>query len=137
MVVFSLQADRRALATNEWLQVKGCQNVYALGDCATIDQRKIMVSLCLLYMRSFFFIKKKKEERNSKVKFREHHSWLYNIVDTRIIYIFLNLLHMQFFFTILSFNSTALCFRKIYIPFSRLPIRTSPVPYLLMNSKKL
>ncbi|KAM7507205.1 hypothetical protein LguiA_017658 [Lonicera macranthoides] len=42
------QADRRVLATNEWLQVKGCQNVYALGDCATIDQRKIMGSLCLL-----------------------------------------------------------------------------------------
>lgn len=36
------QANRRVLATNEWLRVKECENVYALGDCATIDQRKIM-----------------------------------------------------------------------------------------------
>lgn len=38
-----MQDDRRALATDEWLRVKGCEDVYALGDCATIDQRKIMV----------------------------------------------------------------------------------------------
>lgn len=38
-----MQAHRRILATDEWLRVKGCENVYALGDCATIDQRKIMV----------------------------------------------------------------------------------------------
>lgn len=37
------QGGRRALATNEWLQVKGCENVYAVGDCASIAQRKIMV----------------------------------------------------------------------------------------------
>ncbi|KAM7492291.1 hypothetical protein LguiA_035212 [Lonicera macranthoides] len=43
------QADRRALATNEWLQVKGCQNVYALGDCATIDQRKIMEDIYTIF----------------------------------------------------------------------------------------
>ncbi|KAJ0263147.1 External alternative NAD(P)H-ubiquinone oxidoreductase B1 [Hirschfeldia incana] len=36
------QGGRRALATNEWLQVKGCENVYAVGDCASIAQRKIM-----------------------------------------------------------------------------------------------
>ncbi|KAL4201915.1 hypothetical protein AMTRI_Chr02g218300 [Amborella trichopoda] len=36
------QTDRRVLATNEWLRVEGCDNVYALGDCATINQRKIM-----------------------------------------------------------------------------------------------
>ncbi|KAL4274882.1 hypothetical protein AHAS_Ahas20G0051600 [Arachis hypogaea] len=34
------QASRRALATDEWLRVEGCNNVYALGDCATINQRK-------------------------------------------------------------------------------------------------
>lgn len=39
-----LQGNRRVLATDEWLRVKGCEEVYALGDCATIDQRKIMVS---------------------------------------------------------------------------------------------
>ncbi|XP_077220270.1 external alternative NAD(P)H-ubiquinone oxidoreductase B1, mitochondrial-like [Tasmannia lanceolata] len=36
------QKDRRALATDEWLRVHGCDNVYALGDCATIHQRKVM-----------------------------------------------------------------------------------------------
>lgn len=42
-VLFDIQGKRRILATDEWLQVKGTQNVYAIGDCATIDQRKIMV----------------------------------------------------------------------------------------------
>ncbi|CAN1231779.1 External alternative NAD(P)H-ubiquinone oxidoreductase B1, mitochondrial, partial [Linum perenne] len=36
------QGNRRILATNEWLRVKETENIYALGDCATIDQRKIM-----------------------------------------------------------------------------------------------
>ncbi|MBA0601551.1 hypothetical protein Gorai_004725 [Gossypium raimondii] len=36
------QANRRVLATDEWLRVKGCEDVYALGDCATINQRKVM-----------------------------------------------------------------------------------------------
>jgi NADH:ubiquinone reductase (non-electrogenic) len=31
------------LATDEWLRVQGCEDVYALGDCATIAQRKVMV----------------------------------------------------------------------------------------------
>lgn len=31
------------LATDEWLRVEGCEDIYALGDCATIDQRKVMV----------------------------------------------------------------------------------------------
>ncbi|XP_044466224.1 external alternative NAD(P)H-ubiquinone oxidoreductase B1, mitochondrial-like [Mangifera indica] len=43
------QTDRRALATNEWLRVKGCENVYALGDCATIDQRKIMEDVATIF----------------------------------------------------------------------------------------
>lgn len=38
-----MQGDRRVLATDEWLRVKGCETVYALGDCATVDQKKIMV----------------------------------------------------------------------------------------------
>lgn len=38
-----MQGDRRVLATDEWLRVKGCELVYALGDCATVDQKKIMV----------------------------------------------------------------------------------------------
>ena len=42
-LVCSKQNNRRALATDEWLRVEGCENVYALGDCATINQRKVMV----------------------------------------------------------------------------------------------
>lgn len=38
------QANRRVLATDEWLRVEGCDKVYAIGDCATINQRKVMVS---------------------------------------------------------------------------------------------
>ncbi|KAK1405390.1 External alternative NAD(P)H-ubiquinone oxidoreductase B2, mitochondrial [Heracleum sosnowskyi] len=36
------QADRRVLGTDEWLRVEGTQSIYALGDCATIVQRKVM-----------------------------------------------------------------------------------------------
>jgi len=43
------QNDRRALATDEWLRVKGCDNVYALGDCATINQRKIIEDLSYIF----------------------------------------------------------------------------------------
>ncbi|KAK3404612.1 hypothetical protein EUGRSUZ_K00918 [Eucalyptus grandis] len=43
------QGDRRALATNEWLRVKGTENVYALGDCAAIDQRKIMEDISSIF----------------------------------------------------------------------------------------
>lgn len=43
LFIFPLQEKRRILTTDEWLRVKGCSNVYALGDCASIDQRKVMV----------------------------------------------------------------------------------------------
>lgn len=43
------QTKRRVLATNEWLKVKGCENVYALGDCATIDQRKVMEDISAIF----------------------------------------------------------------------------------------
>ncbi|XP_050205757.1 external alternative NAD(P)H-ubiquinone oxidoreductase B4, mitochondrial-like [Mercurialis annua] len=36
------QANRRVLATDEWLRVEGSEGVYALGDCATINQRRLM-----------------------------------------------------------------------------------------------
>lgn len=39
------QANRRVLATDEWLRVEGCDCVYALGDCATINQRKVMLPI--------------------------------------------------------------------------------------------
>ncbi|XP_020589374.1 external alternative NAD(P)H-ubiquinone oxidoreductase B3, mitochondrial-like [Phalaenopsis equestris] len=43
------QGDRRVLATDEWLRVLGCENVYALGDCATITQRKVMEDICAIF----------------------------------------------------------------------------------------
>ncbi|KAL4620311.1 hypothetical protein ACB092_06G144900 [Castanea dentata] len=43
------QAKRRVLATDEWLRVKGCENVYAIGDCATIDQRKVMEDILNIF----------------------------------------------------------------------------------------
>ncbi|XP_074296553.1 external alternative NAD(P)H-ubiquinone oxidoreductase B2, mitochondrial-like isoform X1 [Silene latifolia] len=36
------QANRRVLSTDEWLRVEGTNDIYALGDCATIQQRKVM-----------------------------------------------------------------------------------------------
>ncbi|CAA2982800.1 external alternative NAD(P)H-ubiquinone oxidoreductase B1, mitochondrial [Olea europaea subsp. europaea] len=43
------QGNRRVLATDEWLRVKGCENVYALGDCATVDQKKIMEDISEIF----------------------------------------------------------------------------------------
>ncbi|KAL5579305.1 hypothetical protein UlMin_011747 [Ulmus minor] len=46
------QANRRALATDEWLRVEGCDNVYALGDCATINQRKVMEDISAIFKKA-------------------------------------------------------------------------------------
>ncbi|KAI4296616.1 hypothetical protein L6164_036562 [Bauhinia variegata] len=46
------QANRRALATDEWLRVEGCDNVYALGDCATINQRKVMEDVSAIFKKA-------------------------------------------------------------------------------------
>ncbi|CAI8591242.1 unnamed protein product [Vicia faba] len=46
------QASRRALATDEWLRVEGCNNVYALGDCATINQRKVMKDIAAIFKKA-------------------------------------------------------------------------------------
>ncbi|KAJ4982079.1 hypothetical protein NE237_032916 [Protea cynaroides] len=43
------QANRRVLATDEWLRVEGCENTYALGDCATINQRKVMEDIGVIF----------------------------------------------------------------------------------------
>ncbi|KAJ6853381.1 external alternative NAD(P)H-ubiquinone oxidoreductase B3, mitochondrial-like [Iris pallida] len=43
------QANRRVLATDEWLRVQGCDGVYALGDCATISQRKVMEDISEIF----------------------------------------------------------------------------------------
>ncbi|XAR66388.1 NADH:ubiquinone reductase (non-electrogenic) [Bertholletia excelsa] len=46
------QINRRALATDEWLRVEGCDNIYALGDCATINQRKVMEDISVIFSKA-------------------------------------------------------------------------------------
>ncbi|KAJ7946900.1 external alternative NAD(P)H-ubiquinone oxidoreductase B2, mitochondrial-like [Quillaja saponaria] len=46
------QANRRALATDEWLRVEGCDSIYALGDCATINQRKVMEDIAAIFSKA-------------------------------------------------------------------------------------
>ncbi|KAE8708890.1 External alternative NAD(P)H-ubiquinone oxidoreductase B1 [Hibiscus syriacus] len=46
------QGNRRALATDEWLRVEGFDNIYALGDCATINQRKVMEDIAEIFKKS-------------------------------------------------------------------------------------
>ncbi|XP_065877763.1 external alternative NAD(P)H-ubiquinone oxidoreductase B2, mitochondrial [Euphorbia lathyris] len=46
------QQNRRALATDEWLRVEGCDGIYALGDCATINQRKVMEDISAIFKKA-------------------------------------------------------------------------------------
>lgn len=46
------QTNRRALATDEWLRVEGRDSVYALGDCATINQRKVMEDISAIFSKA-------------------------------------------------------------------------------------
>ncbi|KAJ9686848.1 hypothetical protein PVL29_015621 [Vitis rotundifolia] len=46
------QTNRRALATDEWLRVEGRNNIYALGDCATINQRKVMEDISVIFSKA-------------------------------------------------------------------------------------
>lgn len=46
------QTNRRALATDEWLRVEGCNSIYALGDCATINQRKVMEDIAAIFKKA-------------------------------------------------------------------------------------
>lgn len=43
LVLLCMQNKRHVLTTNEWLRVEGCDGVYALGDCAAVAQRRVMV----------------------------------------------------------------------------------------------
>ncbi|KAI3833340.1 hypothetical protein MKX03_028892 [Papaver bracteatum] len=46
------QSNRRVLATDEWLRVEGCDSIYALGDCATINQRKVMEDISAIFNKA-------------------------------------------------------------------------------------
>jgi hypothetical protein len=50
LALLYMQGNRHVLATDEWLRVKGYEDAYAIGDCATIDQRKIMVCEVFNYL---------------------------------------------------------------------------------------
>lgn len=43
------QTDRRVLATDEWLRVKNTEGVWALGDCASVEQRKIADDILYIF----------------------------------------------------------------------------------------
>ncbi|MCD7472363.1 External alternative NAD(P)H-ubiquinone oxidoreductase B3, mitochondrial [Datura stramonium] len=46
------QTKRRVLATDEWLRVEGCNEIYALGDCATINQRSVMEDIAIIFSKA-------------------------------------------------------------------------------------
>ncbi|XP_011085368.1 external alternative NAD(P)H-ubiquinone oxidoreductase B4, mitochondrial [Sesamum indicum] len=46
------QTNRRVLATDEWLRVEGSDCIYALGDCATINQRKVMEDISVIFNKA-------------------------------------------------------------------------------------
>ncbi|KAM7498187.1 hypothetical protein LguiA_022601 [Lonicera macranthoides] len=46
------QGNRRVLATDEWLRVEGHKSIYALGDCATINQRKVMEDIAAIFSKA-------------------------------------------------------------------------------------
>ncbi|KAG8386912.1 hypothetical protein BUALT_Bualt03G0198200 [Buddleja alternifolia] len=46
------QTNRRVLATDEWLRVEGCDSIYALGDCATINQRRLMEDISAIFNKA-------------------------------------------------------------------------------------
>ncbi|XP_031129371.1 external alternative NAD(P)H-ubiquinone oxidoreductase B2, mitochondrial-like isoform X1 [Ipomoea triloba] len=46
------QGNRRVLATDEWLRVEGCDNVYAIGDTATINRRKVMEDIAAIFRKA-------------------------------------------------------------------------------------
>ncbi|XP_021726335.1 external alternative NAD(P)H-ubiquinone oxidoreductase B2, mitochondrial-like [Chenopodium quinoa] len=46
------QGKRRALGTDEWLRVEGTGEIYALGDCATIVQRKVMEDIADIFKKA-------------------------------------------------------------------------------------
>lgn len=46
------QVNRRVLATDEWLRVERTDSIYALGDCATINQRKVMEDISEIFRKA-------------------------------------------------------------------------------------
>lgn len=64
-----IQGNRRVLATDEWLRVRECDGVYAIGDCATINQRRVMVCGRSLLLVLLFVNVKKVLTKNTRVHY--------------------------------------------------------------------
>jgi len=62
------QKNHRALTTNEHLRVLGTNNVFALGDCATVDQRKLYSTWTSLF-------EKADKDGNGLLTLEEFHSF--------------------------------------------------------------
>lgn len=46
------QTTRRVLATDEWLRVQGSDCIYALGDCPSINQRRVMEDIAVIFSKA-------------------------------------------------------------------------------------
>ncbi|GAB2214973.1 hypothetical protein Droror1_Dr00019343 [Drosera rotundifolia] len=46
------QVNRRAIATDEWLRVEGSNCIYALGDCAAINERKVKEDIAEIFNKA-------------------------------------------------------------------------------------
>ncbi|XP_051135607.1 external alternative NAD(P)H-ubiquinone oxidoreductase B2, mitochondrial-like isoform X2 [Andrographis paniculata] len=87
------QGKRRALATDEWLRVEGCDSIYAIGDCATINQRSVMEDIWAIFQKAdkdnsgTLTVKEFQEvlddicERYPQVELYLKNKQLYNLVD--------------------------------------------------------
>ncbi|KAL5730645.1 NADH:ubiquinone reductase (non-electrogenic) [Ranunculus cassubicifolius] len=68
------QTNRRVLATDEWLRVEGTDSIYALGDCATINQRKVMEDISVIF-------KKADKDQSGTLTVKEFHDTIDDICD--------------------------------------------------------
>lgn len=48
----TFQSNRRALVTDTFMKVKGVEDVFAMGDCATIEQPKLLHDLQVLFRKA-------------------------------------------------------------------------------------
>ncbi|KMT04491.1 hypothetical protein BVRB_8g181570 [Beta vulgaris subsp. vulgaris] len=68
------QGNRRALGTDEWLRVEGTGEIYALGDSATIVQRKVMEDIAEIF-------KKADKDNSGTLTVKEMHELVDDILE--------------------------------------------------------
>ena len=62
------QNNFRALITDEFLEVKGAKDVYSLGDCATIEQKKLSANIEAMFAEA-------DKNRDGGVSLSEFKAW--------------------------------------------------------------